>query len=675
MDDRRLQADRKQMPRSDSISARSLLETLENRRLLSGEPWGASGQLIRQNLAVGANPDLVGSGVVVAVIDTGIDYLHPALGSGFGPTARVIAGYDFADNDEDPRDTDGHGTAVAGVIAATPFAVNGFRYQGIAPDVKLVALRIAPDTSSVPLERISNALQWIIDRPNLGISVINVSFGFGRFTGDYSETLLSTQIAALTAAGVAIVCSSGNDGTADGFGIDYPAAQPDVFSVGAVDSSDVISEYTQRSENLDFLAVGTDVYSTFLNSTYAAVTGTSFAAPAIAGAIALARQIEPDFSLADVRSMLRASSRPNVDGDAEFGQTTALSFPRLDLLALVSIARQRAFGSPEQQESIGIAGNENDLAFDSLGVLHLVYYDAGDRTMKYATRSTTGQWSATTLIDDSGPDIGQYVSLAIDSMGKPNLAYFDGLRGDLKFGTFQGDVWQIATLEDRGSVGLYPSMLLDDAGFPYIAYYNRTRGDLRCASFDGTNWTLANIDTSGDVGRNVALAIGPDQRLAVAYEDSTTGRLKFARRAANLVWSRSIVDANTRGVSFISLAVDASSTPHISYYDATPADLKYATFPGSSWTTVTLANRGPVGLFTELSLEGDRPRILYYDRRIDALNQFRLESAGWVNVRVRDRGGRFLSCDKSPVDLACIFIATSTTLGSKLTVGVIEDMQ
>src|SRR5437588_1224518 len=82
-----------------------------------------------------------GRGVTVAVIDTGIDYMHPALGGGFGPGYKVKGGFDFVDNDADPMDTFGHGTNVAGIIAADPFMVNGEQYSGIAPDASLVALR------------------------------------------------------------------------------------------------------------------------------------------------------------------------------------------------------------------------------------------------------------------------------------------------------------------------------------------------------------------------------------------------------------------------------------------------------------------------------------------------------------------------------------------------------
>src|SRR4051794_21368290 len=86
--------------------------------------------------------NVTGAGVTVAVIDTGIDYNHPQLGGGFGPGHKVKGGIDFVDNDNDPMDTFGHGTANAGLIAATPYDYNGGHFSGIAPGAELVGIRV-----------------------------------------------------------------------------------------------------------------------------------------------------------------------------------------------------------------------------------------------------------------------------------------------------------------------------------------------------------------------------------------------------------------------------------------------------------------------------------------------------------------------------------------------------
>src|SRR3954463_2195920 len=123
-------------------------EPLESRVMLAGEPGGAFAKLIKQAAAIGHYPNINGSGQSVAIIDTGVDYKHPALGGGFGPGFKVEAGWDFVDNDADPMDPDGHGTGIAGIIAANDFVYAGNRYRGIAPNAKIIALRAMDDSAS-----------------------------------------------------------------------------------------------------------------------------------------------------------------------------------------------------------------------------------------------------------------------------------------------------------------------------------------------------------------------------------------------------------------------------------------------------------------------------------------------------------------------------------------------
>src|SRR5207244_7444870 len=123
-------------------------EPLEPRVMLAGEPWGAFPKLIKQDAAISHYPSINGSGESVAIIDTGVDYMHPGLGGGFGPGYKVVAGWDFVDNDADPMDPDGHGTGIAGIIAGKDFVYGGAHYRGLAPAAKIIALRTSGDTSS-----------------------------------------------------------------------------------------------------------------------------------------------------------------------------------------------------------------------------------------------------------------------------------------------------------------------------------------------------------------------------------------------------------------------------------------------------------------------------------------------------------------------------------------------
>src|SRR5258706_15014043 len=99
------------------------LEMLEERRLLSGPPWSPIARVIDQDLAAKAFKKITGKGQAIAILDTGVDYNHPALGGGWGRT--VIGGDDFVGHDNDPLDQNGHGTAVAGMGAALQFSYDG----------------------------------------------------------------------------------------------------------------------------------------------------------------------------------------------------------------------------------------------------------------------------------------------------------------------------------------------------------------------------------------------------------------------------------------------------------------------------------------------------------------------------------------------------------------------
>src|SRR4051812_46159502 len=161
------------------------IEDLESRRLLA---WSGYEQLVHQDTAAADFPSITGKGITVAVIDTGIDYNLKSLGGGFGPGFKVVAGHDFYDDDNDPMDEDGHGTSVAGVIAAKRFLVNGVTYQGVAPDARLVALRVGTE-DSIPDSNIEAALQWVLKNyKTFGIKVVNLSLGSGNYTSPSSDS-------------------------------------------------------------------------------------------------------------------------------------------------------------------------------------------------------------------------------------------------------------------------------------------------------------------------------------------------------------------------------------------------------------------------------------------------------------------------------------------------------
>lgn len=158
-----------------------------------------------------------GDGIKVAVIDTGVDYNHPAL-FGFGPTGKVVGGYDFIENDNEPLDTNGHGTEVAGIIAA-----NG-NLKGIAPNAKILAYRVSDVGESVSSDLIVKAIEQAVQD---GANVINISLGVNR-TNSKIEDAINDAVK----KGIVVVAAAGNSGP-DLKTIGSPGRDPNAITVGA----------------------------------------------------------------------------------------------------------------------------------------------------------------------------------------------------------------------------------------------------------------------------------------------------------------------------------------------------------------------------------------------------------------------------------------------------------
>lgn len=234
-----------------------------------------------------------GAGVRVAVLDTGIDAEHPALAGSI-----LEGGYDFVDEDYDPSDSangldddgdgdvdegTGHGTMVAGIVHL------------IAPDAEILPLRILDDEGRGNAFDVAKALKYAVDT---GVQVINMSFGLPLhcYTIEWG-----IQYAA--AAGVVLVAAAGNEGTE--FPAFYPASDPAVLSVAALDSTDVKASFSNYSVTVAVSAPGNGILAPFPDGQYALGAGTSFAAPFISGQAALVQAGPVSPAKADVPSVIK----------------------------------------------------------------------------------------------------------------------------------------------------------------------------------------------------------------------------------------------------------------------------------------------------------------------------------------------------------------------------------
>ncbi len=261
--------------------------------------------------ALSARSTYDGTGVSVAVVDTGIDYNHPMLGDGGFPNAKVIGGYDFGDNDADPLDCQGHGTSVAGISAGTLASGPGDYIGGVVHNAKLYALKIVSGCNDFAyFSDIIAAWDWAVshknDDPANPILVINTSFGGStRYESacDSSHQSIAAAANNAVANGITLFCSAGNNGFIDG--IVPPACVSNSMSVGAVYDADIgqkvysictdsttaadqVTCYSNSANYLDILAPSNDAYTTAVGGGYSGTFGgTSAASPYAAGIAAL----------------------------------------------------------------------------------------------------------------------------------------------------------------------------------------------------------------------------------------------------------------------------------------------------------------------------------------------------------------------------------------------------
>ena len=234
--------------------------------------------------------NITGKDQAVCIIDSGVDYTHSSLGGCFGFGCKVIGGYDFVNSDSNPLDDHGHGTHVAGIVAA-----NG-SVTGIAPEASLVSIKACDSDGVCYDDDIIAGINWCIgNATNFNISVISMSFGAGLYSPYCNDDTLAEYIQNAVNNNISVVISSGNGLNNEGIGrvsqISSPACVENSTAVSATDKSDVIdTNYADRNALVLLMAPGSLITSTMLGGGTEIRSGTSMSAPHVAGAIAILNQ-------------------------------------------------------------------------------------------------------------------------------------------------------------------------------------------------------------------------------------------------------------------------------------------------------------------------------------------------------------------------------------------------
>lgn len=249
-------------------------------------PWGV--------VAVGA-PDAWqttrGQGVRVAVMDTGVDLRHPDL------RPNLAGGFNALSPGRDPADDNGHGTHVAGVVAAADNAVG---VVGVAPAARLYAVKVLDRWGVGFLSDLVHGLEWCVRER---MQVVNLSLGTSLENETFREAVRQAA-----AAGIVLVAAAGNDGPG-GDTVSYPARYPEVVAVAACDRTGRLASFSSRGPQVSLAAPGVDIPSAWPGSEYRTLSGTSMAAPHVAGAAALLLAAQPGADAAQVRRRLVGAAR------------------------------------------------------------------------------------------------------------------------------------------------------------------------------------------------------------------------------------------------------------------------------------------------------------------------------------------------------------------------------
>jgi hypothetical protein len=269
-----------------------------------------------------------GDGVKVAIIDTGIDYTHADL------DANYIDGYDFVNKDNDPMDDSGHGTHVAGTVAAEDDSVG---VVGVAPDAALYALKVLDETGGGFWSDVIAAIQWsmgyefdfdddgAIDEWGVKVDVINMSLG-GTGTSD-----VEAACQAADDAGLLLVAAAGNSGNPPGKGdnVIEPASYASVIAVAATDQSDKRARFSSTGPDVELAAPGVAINSTLLGGGYGEKNGTSMASPHVAGTAALV-------IAAEISSNVRTQLQNTVDDLGDSGRDSLYGYGLVDAAEAVA---------------------------------------------------------------------------------------------------------------------------------------------------------------------------------------------------------------------------------------------------------------------------------------------------------------------------------------------------
>ncbi len=297
--------------------------------LVPNDPYNGSEWHVPKIRASDAWNTTMGSGVTIAILDSGVLATHPDL------AANLVPGWNFYDNDSNTADVYGHGTAVAGAAAA--IANNGTGVVGVAGAAKIMPIRVTDISGYGYYSTVAQGITYAADH---GARVANASFA-----SLYSSSSVQSAAQYMKSKGGLVTVAAGNSGTNDG-----SPAITSMIPVSATDGNDVIASWSSFGNYVAVSAPGVGIWTTNSSGSYGAWSGTSFSSPITAGVLALMMAAKPTLSAGQVESLLYATA---VDLGTS-GRDPYYGYGRIDAAAAVAAATA-AVAADTQAPSVAIS--------------------------------------------------------------------------------------------------------------------------------------------------------------------------------------------------------------------------------------------------------------------------------------------------------------------------------
>ncbi len=404
----------------EKLSKNSKVEFAENNYLAEGgiipdDPkYPSQWHLPKISAPIGWDLNTGSEGVVIGVIDSGIDPTHPDISS------KLVPGYNFLSNNTDTHDVLGHGTKVSGTASA--ISNNSVGVAGVTWKNKIMPLVVLDSTNYASYYNISRAITYAADH---GAKVLNISIG-----GTSSSSTMQSAVDYAWQKGIITVACAHNYSTDTPY---YPAALQKVIAVSATTSTDIKASFSNFGSWIDVSAPGSGILTTTNGGGYGSVSGTSFSSPITAGALALIFSINPNFTPDQAQNVLFTSA----DDLGEAGFDTYYGWGRVNIGAAAQLASsgqitpplsdtvipQVSITFPQNGATVSGLINVSADASDNVGVIKVEFYSnnqliGSDNSLPYSvpwdsTKSANGSNQITAYAYDAALNKGTSTPITV----------------------------------------------------------------------------------------------------------------------------------------------------------------------------------------------------------------------------------------------------------------------